>query len=71
MGATTTGISEARNVRDEMLGDTRLISMVEAISQKTLRPEDFSHMLVDEVDEFETGTDQADDLTVLVIHRNK
>ncbi len=65
----TDGITEARNSENEILGDERLLSLVEAINNKSNRPEDFAHMLVDEVYKFETGTEQTDDLTVLILKR--
>lgn len=61
----TDGVTEAMNVRNEELGEDRLLKIVDASA--TDDPTDLAETVKREVFAWETGCEQSDDVTVLAI----
>ena len=62
----TDGISEARNVRDDMFGEFGLREVVKQFTGKTV--DELLAFIQVAVREFTAGAQQSDDMTVLVLH---
>ena len=64
--AYTDGITDAKNINNEFYGEERLINMLNEISEKHGKIE----MLLKDIEEFATGTEQFDDMTLIIIDKN-
>ncbi len=64
----TDGVTEACNQNQELFGEDRLLSLIEECHGND--PEDLTRRICAAVEEFETGAEQADDITVLVLRYN-
>ena len=62
----TDGISEAHNVNDEQYTDDRLIKLIDTAGADDI--EKIGNNIIDDVDDFASGTEQFDDITLLIIH---
>jgi serine phosphatase RsbU (regulator of sigma subunit) len=60
------GISEARNMRDDLFGESGLRDVLLQFKGKTV--EDLSLAILQHVREFTGGAPQSDDMTVLIVH---
>ena len=67
----TDGATEARNPAGLAFGEERLRSLSEAIFKSAQDAENFCHALVDQILEYESGTEQSDDLSILVLKRSQ
>lgn len=61
----TDGIVEAENVQDEPFGEDRLIDLVRG--NLFLTSDDLQNLIFDELSQWTTGTEQRDDMTVVVV----
>ena len=61
----TDGITEAKNKKDEMYGENRLISLFNKKQYSCLL--ELHHTLKDDVEKFANGAEQSDDLTYLTL----
>jgi serine phosphatase RsbU (regulator of sigma subunit)/anti-sigma regulatory factor (Ser/Thr protein kinase)/putative flippase GtrA len=64
----TDGVTEARNNKDELYGETKLLFKLNNIS--SLSTKDTCISIQDELNKFMLGADQADDITLLCIQFN-
>lgn len=62
----TDGISEAHDSNDEQYSDEKLLEFVTNL--ETLNVEDMGKKIITSVDTFAEGTEQFDDITLLIIH---
>ena len=63
----TDGITESRNKKNEEFGEKRLISLIK--KRPKLSAQKLLDKIHDEVRQFTSGTDQMDDMTLVVIKR--
>ena len=61
------GVTEAQNDASEMLGDERLLEIVQACASNRVQPEELCTRLVTAVETFVGSAPQADDVTVAVL----
>lgn len=66
----TDGVSEALNVDKELLGDDRLEEMLNKHTDVSNNVEEFTRLMLKEVDDFAGEEIQADDITMMYISRN-
>jgi phosphoserine phosphatase RsbU/P len=69
--AVTDGVTEARNIKDEMYDDFRLQALVNRCSRENISPHELVDILIFEVEAFCQGMPQADDITVLALKVRK
>jgi serine phosphatase RsbU (regulator of sigma subunit) len=65
----TDGIPEGRNTAQEEYSEERLRNLI--INQRDLSVSQLSAKIFEDVEAFTSGTDQADDITLVIIKRNK
>ncbi len=65
----TDGITEAMNPSREEFGEKRLIDIIR--KHYSLQPQEFADRLIEEVQNFTSGSPQADDITFIVIKEKK
>ena len=58
------GVTESSNKYDEFFGDERLNDSIKGLKEET-SPQDIVNIVFNSVVNFEKGTDQADDITIL------
>jgi sigma-B regulation protein RsbU (phosphoserine phosphatase) len=63
----TDGVVEAMNERNELFTFERLFALLERY--QAAPPKELVHRIVEEVQSFTAGTAQADDITVVILHR--
>jgi len=64
----TDGVTEAMNQRKELFGEQRLLSVLNA--NKDCPPKELLSVVKREIDNFEDGAEQADDITMLALKVN-
>ena len=62
----TDGISEAHDTEDRQYSDEKLLALVTNL--KTLNVEETGKKILESVESFASGTEQFDDITLLIIH---
>ena len=67
--AYTDGVTEAQNTDNELFSDARLESLLKTWNMKT--PGRLVDAVVEEVNKYEEGSEQADDITVLAVRFNE
>ncbi len=65
----TDGVTEALNPAQELLGNDRLKAMLNAHKELAASPEDFVEAILQDVDAFAKGEEQADDITMVYLTR--
>lgn len=65
MVLTTDGITDALNVANDFFGEANLASCLAALSNRDTRQ--ITELLIAEVKRFSSGTEQADDITILTL----
>lgn len=64
----TDGISDARNVNDELFGEQRIVKILQQCYNET--PENIAYRIIEEVQKFSAGSNFSDDQTIVVIKRD-
>jgi len=60
------GVTESTNYSNELYGDNRLIAIISEL-KKNAKPQETINSIFDSVVQYESGTDQADDITLMAV----